>query len=456
MISQTESQNPPFAESMGDFSFPKFSLHRLSGGTRCFLIKDTKQPLISIRILVERGAAAEEISGIASFAMQMLTNGSKKLSAMRIADKAEQLGAKLNSSAKWDYSLLSFSSLSDYVDDCLDLIEDCLFYPRFTPDEIDRHKRKTIADIQQDLSDPGYLSKLAFNSLMHIDNTYGHQLSGTIDSVSNISRKDLISWHNSFLNQAPYNIIVSGRFNKREILEKLEQRFGIINSAKRESPQTFTNNNESDIETVIINKPNVSQVSLRLGKATIGPSHPDYPAMQTTSVIFGGYFLSRINELLREKLGYTYGISSTIDSKKHSSVFLTSSSVKKESVKDSIEKILQELQKLCFFPVEQDELFRSTQYILGSFLRSVESPQQTASLLMGIINHSLPLDYYNKMYSSIKSLNTGALMDVQMKYFMPKGMVIAVCGDKEHLIEELSSFGKMYECNKNGKITPIT
>lgn len=455
MISQTERNNPPFAASMGDFTFPKFSVHKLSGGTKVFLVRNNRQPLVSVRIMAECGPSISDIPGLAVFAMKMLTNGTKKMSAMKIAETAEYLGAKLHSTAKWDFSLISSSSLSNYLDECLDLMEDCLFNPKFSTTEIERQKRKTLANIQQNLADPSYLSKLAFNSLMHIDNLYGISITGTTESISQIYQEDLLKWHSGFLDSTSFNIIVSGLFEKEEILQKLESRFGAIKSAKSQKPTDFTNGHKNGTKIVVFDKQGGSQVSLRFGRTTLSPRHPDYPAMQTANVIFGGYFLSRINELLREKLGYTYGISSTIDSRKNSSVFVTSSSLKKDSVKDSIEKLYEEMDRLSKDPVGEDELFRASQYILGSFLRSVESPQQTASLILGMINYSLPYDYYNYMYQRIKSLSSEELFEVQKEYFKPEGLVIAVAGDKKELVSSLSSIGSMYECDKDGKISII-
>lgn len=454
MINKKERQTPPFAESMGSFTFPEFSEHQLSGGAKVFLVQNKKQPLINIRIMPEKGSADGNIPGLSSFTMQMLTNGTKNRSASEIAEEAEFFGAKLNSQAKWDYSLLSINSLSDFADESLELLEDCLFNPAFHEEEIERHRRKVLADIHQNNADPNRLARLAFNSLMHNGTPYKFQTGGTISSVASITQEDIRSRYESLIDETPFNIIVSGYFDREKILEKLEEKFGRLNSKASLPPEDFTLTG-SGTKVVIIEKPEASQVSLRVGRQTLNPRHPDYPAMQTASVIFGGYFLSRINELLREKLGYTYGVNTSIDSRRHSSVMVTASALKKDTLNDSAAKILSEMKKMSAEPVDKEELFRASQFILGSFVRSVESPQQTASLLMGIITHSLKKDYYNFMFKKIKSLTSEELFEVQKEYFKPEGMVFSASGEKKDIISALSIFGEMYECSTEGNIEKI-
>ena len=61
---------------------------------------------------------------------------------------------------------------------------------------------------------------------------------------------------------------------------------------------------------ILVDRPGSVQSTLRLGHPAPPRTHPDYVPMTLAATVLGGAFTSRLNHLIREVRGYTYGIRS--------------------------------------------------------------------------------------------------------------------------------------------------
>jgi predicted Zn-dependent peptidase len=196
-------------------------------------------------------------------------------------------------------------------------------------------------------------------------------------------------------------------------------------------------NREPENKIIIKHKKDSGQTNLRIGKLTINPHHSDFPGLQFANTVFGGFFLSRLNKLLREELGYTYGVSSYINSKKLASVHIVSTSINKESTGDTIKRIIEQMDIIRSRKISDEEYILVRQYLLGSFLRSTETSRQVAGLIKNLITGNLPKDYYTDFYNRIKNITIDEIFNCQNKYFSSSKLTIAAVGDKNLLIESI-------------------
>jgi predicted Zn-dependent peptidase len=199
---------------------------------------------------------------------------------------------------------------------------------------------------------------------------------------------------------------------------------------------------ESEIETifpdsikslVLAPRPNATQSVLRLGKITLPKNHIDYPVIQVANTILGGFFMSRINSVLREDKGLTYGAGSMIESYKHFSVMTAYSSLNSEGIVDSINFLNELYNTLPDNPITEEELQRSTRFMYGSFIRGMETPSLIANMIHSILSDELPIDFYNHFYACIIELTPDEVTQKAHEYLSCERFTIAVCSDEKTL-----------------------
>ena len=159
-------------------------------------------------------------------------------------------------------------------------------------------------------------------------------------------------------------------------------------------------------------------------------THPDYVGMQVLNTILGGYFGSRLMKNIREEKGYTYGIGSAVVSLMHGGYFFITSEVGAEVCSPALTEIYNELEILRREPVAEDELQMVKNYMLGSFLKSIDGAFNLADRWKGIMFYNLGYDYYERYIKTVSMITPEELMALAQKYFGKENMSELVVGKK--------------------------
>ena len=94
----------------------------------------------------------------------------------------------------------------------------------------------------------------------------------------------------------------------------------------------------------------LTQAQVRIGFPSPGIKAPEHYALTVANALLGGYFNSRLNSLIRDKLGLTYGIGSSFSYSKDKANFGISSALEYESVGQLIKKTMEVLEDLKKVP----------------------------------------------------------------------------------------------------------
>lgn len=415
----------------------------LDSGLRCLFIHDETQPLITIKLLVKRGSALEDLPGISNFTVKMMMKGTDKLTSKDIARETEYYGITMNFQSKWDDSVFQLVSLSDHIDNASEVFFDCLLNSSFPEQEVNKMKKQMIAGIKQNWSDSGFLSKYAFADTYYHNHPYGNTLTGFSEDVEKITRKDCIAWKEKLIIDSEITLLMAGNFDEKKMTKIFNNKLSGHDFSNNKSPVLDKADHRKDDPIAVIDKADAKQTSLRMGKPAIDRMHPDFPLLQVCNTVFGGYFKSRLNDLIREKLGYTYGIQSGIDSRLYGNALVVAADLNTGSTKDAIDKVLNEMKVFSSENIIEEEQSIAIQHLLGSFARMMETPQQKLSLLAGKELFSLPDDYHEKFFDRIKRSSLDDIFEIQKKYFKPEHIVIAVAGNADYLADQLSDIGNV-------------
>lgn len=436
---------PPIIDKLPEFRFPEIEVRKLSDGSLVYLVEDQSQPVVSVKLLMKTGAVSEPIPGLCSLTAQLLTKGTEKRNAVKIAEEVEFMGASLNCNGAWDETSLSIHCLADHLESMLEVMSDCFNNSIISNEELERTRKKNISSILQDQSDLGYLSSISFIMKYFENHPYGHPLAGTADSLVKIDRDDCFEWYQKMKNSTIV-FYVAGNFDTERVLNNLEELF--INTriltdffdSKINIPLEMS---RKKLSIVALNKSDSQQTSLKIAMPMAGRYHPDYPIIQLVNTIYGGFFLSRLNSLLREKLGYTYGVGSSINSRLYGSYFSITTKINDTATKDSIDKSLDELRRISLYPIEKEEHSRAIQYILGSFVRNIETPQQIMNFLYIINMFDLNADYYNEYYRRLSNSGLDEILAIQKEHFIPDKITISVVGNLVNFIDDIKDMGSI-------------
>jgi predicted Zn-dependent peptidase len=146
--------------------------------------------------------------------------------------------------------------------------------------------------------------------------------------------------------------------------------------------------------------------------------------------VFGGYFGSRLMSNIREDKGYTYGIGSGMVSLQHAGYFFITTEVGVDVCGKALKEIYYEMNRLREELVSEDELELVKNYMLGTFLRSVDGPFAMADRFKSLMEYNLGYEYYDRYVATIKSIGASQIRDLANQYFDQDSMIELVVGKR--------------------------
>lgn len=430
-----------------DSKFPELYRMTLSNGLEVILAERHAIPVVNVTLLVDAGYAADQttLPGTAKLALNMLDEGTKKRTSLQISEELAMLGAKLSTGSNLDLSNVSLSALKANLDSSLAIYADVILDPSFPQADFERLKRLQLAEIQKEKKRPIQMALRVFPRFLYgRDHAYGNPFtgSGTEESVSNITREDLVRFHQTWFKPNNSTLVIVGATTLDEMAPKLEKMF------RKWEPGEVPGKNISSVEhqpksvVYLMDKPGALQSLIIAGHVAPPKANPDEIAIETMNSILGGTFTSRINMNLREDKHWSYGARSILVGARAQRPFLVYASVQTGKTRESLAEITKELRDIQGErPATQDELTKIQKNKTLKLSGSWETMTSVASSISQIVRYGLPDDYFETYPDKIRALTVDDLSRAAKKILRPDNVVWVVVGDRAKVEESIRELG---------------
>ena len=440
--------------------FPDFKRATLDSGLDVIVIARPTVPVVGFQLIFDSGYSADRpgLAGEASMTMAMLDEGAADLNALEISEQLSMLGAALGTGAGLDTATVSLSALTENLEPSLELFSKIVLQPTFPEHELERLRAQYRNIIQQEKSTPNSIALRVLPSLLYGENhAYAQPLtgSGTEETISAISRADLISWHDTWFRPNNATLIVVGDTTLDEIVPKIEALFSDWESAEVPDRNITTVEIQSDDVLYLIDKPGAEQSIIFAGQLVVPMANPDEIAIDAFNDMLGGQFSSRINMNLREEKHWSYGARSTIVPTRAQRPFLAYASVQTDKTAESLAEILREITEIRGSnPPTADELQRVQQSNILSLPGRWETNPAVLGAVADIVNYGLPDNFWNTYPKRLDELTLEQVTRAGQAVIAPEHLTWVVIGDRERIEAKLSELnvGKIQLINVDGEL----
>ena len=432
-----------------DLDFPAIVEDRLSNGMRVVLAERHAVPVVQVAIQFDAGYAADSLGklGLANLTLDMLDEGTRSRSGAEIAAEAERLGAVISTDSDLDTSEARLNAITTNLKESLELFADVVRNPAFREEDLARQKARTIARIRQEQSQPVAIALRKLPPILYgKDHAYGIPFtgSGTIESVSGITRADLEAFQRQWLRPDNATIFVVGDVTMAAIKPLLEKTFGDWKAPDEPLPKKniATVEGPAGNRIIVIDRPGSPQSLILAGHLAPPTGDPDNIALEAANEILGGAFTARINMDLREDKGWSYGAYTFMPDARGQRPFLVYAPVQTDRTADSIRQIVQDLNDfLGPKPPTAEELDR----VVKNNTRSLPGRYETAGAVLGAILENArfgrPLDYQERLKELYTALDLSKVTQAGRRLVHPDRLVWIVVGDKAKIMDGLKSLG---------------
>ena len=401
----------------------------LSNNIPVYAINAGTQDLIKVEFLFSAGMFQQKQPLQAATVNTMLEEGTSRMSASEIADAVDYYGAFLETSVSQDHASVILYTLTKHLKSTLPIVEQVIKDASFPQQELITHltnkKQKFLVNKQKVAN----VARKRFTELL-FGEKHPYGVNVTEEDFNRITVPLLKEFYNTFYTSDNCKIILAGKINE-DIYTLLNDYFGGDDWKGSLNPTVTMPATQTTTELKqVIHKNDALQSAIRIGKLMFNKTHKDYQPLQVLNAIYGGYFGSRLMSNIREDKGYTYGIGSALVSLNNAGYFFISTEVGVDVCTNAIHEIYFEMDRLREELVTEEELKLVKNYLLGTFLRSVDGPFAMAERFKGIMTYNLGYDYFTRYIATIKAISASQLRDLANQYFDKNSMVELVVGKK--------------------------
>jgi zinc protease len=171
------------------------------GGIEAWLVEDSSIPFVAVEIWFNGGASLDAPGkrGATYLMTGLLEEGAEDMDARAYAEAVEGLAASFEFDVFRDALTVSARMLTENRDEAADLLRAALVSPRFDEDAVERVRGQVLSILDGDDRDPDEIASRTFNAMAWGDHPYGSALEGTRESVSALTRDDLVDAHDAVL-----------------------------------------------------------------------------------------------------------------------------------------------------------------------------------------------------------------------------------------------------------------
>ena len=414
MMKELNRNFSPKTRPVEEINYEQPVINKLNNGIPVYQLQTGTQDIVKIEFIFHAGNYYETKKLVSWFSNKMLKEGSQNYTAGQIAEKIDYYGAHLELSADKDMAYITVYTLNKYLSDILPIVQDVIFYPTFPENELNIKIQNKKQEYTVNSKKVRNLARWKFNEIIFGENhPYGKFVNA--DDYDAINQDDLIAFHKTNYFISDCKIIAAGNIRKN-LIEELNKYFGTHTDAHNRKNQNAIPIVTSKLHMVHYKKEDALQSAIRIGKKLFNKKHPDFLKLKVLNTVLGGYFGSRLMTNIREDKGYTYGIGSAVVSMQHSGYFFIASEVGAEVTQKAIHEIYREIDILQNEKVPESELQLVKNYMLGSFLRSIDGPFALSENFKGLVEYGLDYNYLKSFVEIVKEIRSDEILHLAQRY----------------------------------------
>jgi predicted Zn-dependent peptidase len=327
------------------WAFPEAQRSELANGLGVVSYDIPGQYVISVCLAVPMPLEREprDREGIATIMARTLDEGTALHTAEEFAELLERKGIALGAGVSDAGLVVNLDVSKRHLSEALDLLSQAVREPAFPADEVSRHIKIRLAEIDQERAVPGQRAAIEFiATYFDADERASRPTAGTKATVSVITPADLVAFHAANVVPSGATVAIAGDLSDLDVASEIEQALGSWSGGAAEPVEPREAARALDATRVVfLDRPGSVQTEFYVGCP--GPDHSvedGWAPYQVLGFVVGGSPSARVDAVLREEKGFTYGIRSGFRPRRRGGMFLTSGSVRADSTVEALGLLL--------------------------------------------------------------------------------------------------------------------
>ncbi len=423
---------------------PAYWQDKFENGIKFIGTYSNEIPKVTIQIAILAGHRFEpkDKAGLAYLTANLLNESTQKHTAEEISDMLEALGSDIDVSCGGTEIVLNISTLTENIDKTLAIAEEILFKSKFSQEDFDRSKKQQLDVIQQQQTSASAIADQQFARILYGSiNIMSLPTTGTTETVNAITLDDVKNYYRSNLSPSQTKVMAVGNLTQAQLMPKLQflSKWIDVKVTKAAEPAV-----PSIIKTSIyfIDKKAAPQSEIRIGNLAMPyDATGEYYKASIMNFPFGASFNGRLNLLLREKRGFTYGARGSFSGGLYDGTFVMSAAVRANTTDSSVTDFMNEMKIYADKGISADELGFTKSSMAQSDALKYESPFQKAAFLKRIADYNLSGNFVRQQSQILSAISQTEINGLAKKHLPYNKVNIIIVGDKQTNLDKIKKLG---------------
>jgi len=440
VLPEGERQAPPAAGAAPEVTPPQFEMASTSNGIEVIAAQTGDVPIATMTVLFPGGSASDprELAGTSNLAAALANKGTSNRSAGEIAARLESLGASMGGRARSDGTVYSITAPVQNMAAAGEIFADVIRNADYPLGEFERERANALDSLQVSLNEPSALASMVVRPVLYGEAPYGSITDGTPESLTAITREDLMEHRQNYWHPGAMQVVVSGGIAPDDAVALTESLFGDWSSdspvpAQPDAPAGMA----GAARTVVVDLPDAGQAAVLLAGRGPEQTTDEYFPLLLANAVLGGGSSGRLFQEIRTNRGLAYGAYSGLGSLRDDPVLQASAQTANETVPEVVEVMLGEFDRIGAEPLGDDLLERRRLYLQGGYARSLESSAGFNSIVADLLTLGVDPAEVGRYAENLGTVDAASASAAAAHYFDPENISVIVVGNADAFIDDL-------------------
>jgi predicted Zn-dependent peptidase len=365
-------------------------------------------------------------AGVSHFLEHLLFKGTKRYSAIEIAEIFDGLGAAVNAATGKESTNLYARFLDTHTDEAFDLLAEMLLGPTYP--EIDSEREVVLEEIAMYEDEPQDKVHDVLDRAVFGGHPLGRRVLGEAEVISSIPIPDIDAYHRARYTGANIVVAAAGNVDHERIVE-LSRRHVEPPTANGDNPAVKAP--EVDEARVAFQQKDTEQFHICFGGAGIDRSDERRYALSILDAVFGGSTSSRLFREIREKKGLAYSVGSYTQQYVDSGLVGLYVGTREDNVQEACEIIGRELGSIHTDGVTDEELTRAKEHVKGRMVLSSESTAARMGRIGKSLLFDLPILTLDQLIEKVDAVTSEDVAELARELYSPDALSAAAIAPSE-------------------------
>ncbi|MEU1303258.1 pitrilysin family protein [Streptomyces shenzhenensis] len=449
-LAAMEFHPQPRAGEAKPWAFPAPERGTLDNGLTVLRCHRPGQQVVAVEVLLSAPLDAEPagLDGVATIMARAFSEGTDRHSAEEFAAELERAGATLDAHADHPGVRLSLEVPASRLAKGLGLLSDALRAPAFADSEVERLVRNRLDEIPHELANPSRrAAKELSKELFPAASRMSRPRQGTEETVAKIDAAAVRAFYERHVRPATATAVVVGDLTGIDLDALLGASLGAWTGATSQPRPVPSVSADDRGRVVIVDRPGAVQTQLLIGRVGADRHDRVWPAQVLGTYCLGGTLTSRLDRVLREEKGYTYGVRAFGQVLRSApdgtgvSLLAISGSVDTPNTGPALADLWTVLRTLAGEGLTDTERDVAVQNLVGVAPLKYETAAAVASTLADQVEQYLSDDYQATLYQQLAATGTVEATAAVVNAFPVDRLVTVLVGDAAQIKEPVEALG---------------